>query len=273
MLTRSKTAWLIQQGVRPYYLFYNIMDNLPEDGGENEQEPEGSDHEHEEDQEAQEEEPDAGAGQAPPTVASSHNVPLPTGMVPYKIQPFTGAHSEDAHEFLEDFCEYCRLYKLTNQQTKHLFVLCLRDRAKRWFRSTFEDVDTTDCTTIFEQFKQKFYQQGINWEKEIGFEALRQNFSEPVQSYSQRVEKAAAKLGKSDLAMLQSFVRGLLPVYKKTVLSRGPSTFEEAVRIATLLQSAEIVAEDGRQGDLNTQTLKELISQVKQMKRTGHLDQ
>ena len=71
MLTRSKTAGLIQQGVNPSHLFYNIMDNLPEDGGENEQELEGSDHEHEEDQEAQEEEPDAGAGQTPPTVASS----------------------------------------------------------------------------------------------------------------------------------------------------------------------------------------------------------
>ena len=52
------------------------MDNLPEDGDENELGQEGSDHEHEEDQEAQEEEPDTGAGQTLPTVVPNNNMSL-----------------------------------------------------------------------------------------------------------------------------------------------------------------------------------------------------
>ena len=170
----------------------------------------------------------------PPTPSPMH-LPILAGMVPYKISPFTGTQGEDAAEFLTDFCEYSRLYHLTNAQTKNLFGMCLKERAKRWFRQTFPSPEGSSCESIFESFKAEFYTSGIDWEREISYDSLKQMHIETVHAYALRVEKLANKLGKSDLTMLQTFVRGLLPTYKRTVLSRGPSTFAEALKIATLL--------------------------------------
>lgn len=218
---------------------------------------------------------DVGIAQAPPPtpgivppvppVPSPAHLPIPAGMVPYKITPFSGTQGEDAAEFLTDFCEYARLYHLTNVQTKNLFIMCLRERAKRWFRQSFPNPEGSSCEAIFEQFKLEFYTSGIDWEREISYDSLRQLHIETVHAYALRVEKLATKLGKSDITMLQTFVRGLLPTYKRTVLSRGPTSFAEALKIATLLESAEVVTNDTTGQDQARFSYNELSAQVQEV--------
>ena len=116
----------------------------------------------------------------PPTPSPMH-LPIPAGMVPYKISPFTGTQGEDAAEFLTDFCEYARLYHLTNAQTKNLFIMCLKERAKRWFRQTFPNPEGSSCESIFESFKAEFYTSGIDWEREISYDSLKQTHIETIQ--------------------------------------------------------------------------------------------
>ena len=200
-----------------------------------------------------------------PPIPSPVHLPIPAGMVPYKITPFSGTQGEDAAEFLTDFCEYARLYHLTNVQTKNLFIMCLKERAKRWFRQSFPNPEQSSCEAIFEQFKLEFYTSGIDWEREIPYDSLRQLHIEMVHAYASRVEKLATKLGKSNLTMLQTFVRGLLPTYKRTVLSRGPTTFAEALKIATLLESAEVITNDTTPGEQARLSYNELSAQVQEV--------
>lgn len=168
-------------------------------------------------------------------------LPIPHDLIPFKIPPFSGKYTDNAQDFLVDFCEYARLSQLTVQQTKVLFIMSLKDKAKRWFRTHFPDPDLATCEEIFQSFKDQFYPVGINWAEEMSLEAIKQDFTESVSAYASRLETAANKLEKTDVAILQSFIRGLLPVYKKTVLSRGPTTFAEARNMAQLLQNAELL--------------------------------
>ena len=191
--------------------------------------------------------------------------PLPSGITACKVPTFGASQKEDPSEFLQDFCEYAKLYHLNNSQTKHLFLMSLKDRAKRWFRINFPEFDGVECSTIFNAFKEEFYPQGIDWEKEISYDTLKQQYAESVHSYALRVEQLATKLNKSDVGMMQTFIRGLLPTYKRSVLSRGPMSFKEACKIATLLQSAETVTQEDEQQDKTLRTLNELVTQVNQL--------
>ena len=168
-------------------------------------------------------------------------LPILHDLIQFKIQPFSGAYTDNAQDFLVDFCEYARLSQLTVQQTKVLFIMSLRDKAKRWFRTNFPDPDLYTCEEIFQNFKDQFYPVGINWAEEMSLEAIKQDFTESISAYASRVETAANKLEKPDVAVLQSFIRGLLPMYKKSVLSRGPTTFAEARNMAQLMQNAELL--------------------------------
>ena len=57
---------------------------------------------------------------------------------------------------------------------------------------------------------------------------------------------------------MQTFIRGLLPIYKRTVLSRGPLNFEEACRIA----------QEDVQQDTTMRTLNDFVTQVNQLQST-----
>ena len=73
----------------------------------------------------------------------------------------------------------------------------------------------------------------------MSLEAIRQDIAEPVAAYAARIETATSKLDKSDVSTLQLFIRGLLPVFKKSVLSEGPTTFAEANKLAQMHQTAD----------------------------------
>ena len=129
--------------------------------------------------------PDGPLPGPPPVIASTDEtlpVPttqalsfLPTGMLPFRLIPFSGSQNEDAAEFLTDFCEYAKVYSLSNTQSKHLFMMSLRDGAKQWIRQKFQaDFDTTPCEQMLDAFKDKFYPKGVNWPVELEFEALKQ---------------------------------------------------------------------------------------------------
>ena len=103
---------------------------------------------------------------APTTQAVS----LPTGMLPFRLTPFSGSQNEDAAECLADFCEYAKAYSLSNTQSKHLFMMSLRDGAKQWIHQKFQaDFDTTPCEQMLDAFKDKFYPKDINWQVELEF--------------------------------------------------------------------------------------------------------
>ena len=206
--------------------------------------------------------PLAPAQAAPPV----HAIPLPPGVLPFKLVPFSGTQAEDATEFLADFCEYAKAYSLTNDQSKHLFMMSLKDRAKQWIRQRFNgEFDTTPCEEILDAFKEKFYPRGINWAVELEYESLKQIPGQTVQQYASQVEKLGTKLGKNDMTVMQTFVCGLLPTYKRAVLSRGPTTFNEAQQIASLIQNAEIVTSSDPKPDGTTFVIKELIDKIQQI--------
>ena len=198
-----------------------------------------------------------------PPVAQPALLPLPQDLVPFRIEPFHGKYSENAQEFLVDFCEYARIYRLTVQQTKGLFIMSLKDRAKRWFRKQFPDPELVTCEQIFQNFKDQFYPAGINWAEEMSLEAIRQDIAEPVAVYAARIETAASKLDKTDMSTLQSFIRGLLPVFKKSVLSKGPTTFAEANKLAQMHQNADTLVF----ADSTTDQLTQVTRQLKDLKQ------
>lgn len=212
----------------------------------------------------------------PAATPVARHIQLPSGAVPYKLQPFAGLHSENAEEFLTDFREYAKLYSLSSDQTKNLFVLCLKDRAKRWFRSTFPDVEATSYEDVFKAFEQEFFKtNGIDWQKESTLDTIKQYHTDSVHAYGYKVEKLAAELKKPDLSQLQAFVRGLLPVYKKAVLAKGPKTFKEALEMAALAENAELVLASGEsqsEPDDTRQLLKRLSLQISQMDRKDQTD-
>ena len=115
---------------------------------------------------------------------------------------------------------------------------------------------------MLDAFKEKFYPKGINWQMELEFVALKQLPGQTVQQYASQVEKIGSKLAKSDITVMQTFVRGLLPAYKRAVLSRGPTTFQEAQQVASLLQNAEIVTSNDPKVDGTHLVLKELMDKI-----------
>ena len=57
---------------------------------------------------------------------------------------------------------------------------------------------------------------------------------------------------------LQSFIRGLLPVFKKSVLSKGPTTFAEANKLAQMHQNADTLVFADSTADQLTQVTRQL---------------
>ena len=52
---------------------------------------------------------------------------------------------------------YKRLLAVRNAQIKHLFLMSLKDRAKRWFRTSYPNTEEVGCRDLFEEFKKQFY--------------------------------------------------------------------------------------------------------------------
>ena len=104
------------------------------------------------------------------------------------------------------------------------------------------------------QIQKQFYPKGIDWDKEINYDFLKQQYTESAHNYTHRIGQLSTKFKKAGIVMMQTFIRGLL--------SKGSMSFEEALDITALLKSAKMIKPECADQEVMNRTLKGLVSQV-----------
>ncbi|XP_071118331.1 uncharacterized protein [Haliotis cracherodii] len=152
---------------------------------------------------------------------------------------FTGRDTTHAAEWLDRFLHFGNFKKWTDAQKVEVFPLFLKDSAYLWYKdfipSLGEDIIIFD--EVERLFRDKYVHPTDRWALLESFVSRRLSPTEPIDTYLADLTQTASLLGKTDMDLMDAFVRGLDDGTKQHVLMKQPTALNEAVSFARLARS------------------------------------
>lgn len=151
-----------------------------------------------------------------------------------QLRAFTGHIDEDVRDFIVQFEAMCALRKWPAEQRSHIIGFYLAGHAREWYSSLSADA-RADYGQLIESLKAHF--DGQTYLRRQEMSNRRQRADESVDSYAQDISRRARSLGLSESDKIHKFIQGLLPGLQEHVVMARPSTFKDAVELATIKAS------------------------------------
>ncbi|XP_048252709.1 uncharacterized protein LOC125380964 [Haliotis rufescens] len=152
---------------------------------------------------------------------------------------FTGKDTTHAAEWLDRFLHFGNFKKWTDAQKVEVFPLFLKDSAYLWYKdlipSLGEDIIIFD--EVEKLFRDKYIHPTDRWALLESFVSRRLSPTEPIDTYLADLTQTASLLGKTDMDLMDAFVRGLDDGTRQHVLMKQPTALNEAVSFARLARS------------------------------------
>ncbi|XP_048258006.1 uncharacterized protein LOC125383567 isoform X1 [Haliotis rufescens] len=152
---------------------------------------------------------------------------------------FTGRDTTHAAEWLDRFLHFGNFKKWTDAQKVEVFPLFLKDSAYLWYKDLIPSLG--EEIIIFDEverlFRDKYVHPTDRWALLEFFVSRRLSPTEPIDTYLADLTQTASLLGKTDMDLMDAFVRGLDDGTRQHVLMKQPTALNEAVSFARLARS------------------------------------
>lgn len=184
-----------------------------------------------------------------------------------QLRAFTGHADEDVRDFIVQFEAMAALRKWPADQRSHIIGFYLAGHAREWYSSLPADVRSTYAQLI-ESLKAHYDGQTYLRRQEMNNRVQRSN--ESVNEYAQDISRRARSLGLSESDTIHKFIQGLLPDLQEHVVMTRPTTYKDAVELATIkssFQSTKPVCGVSVHPSTEVQVLQSQINDLKEQLR------
>ena len=155
---------------------------------------------------------------------------------------FGGMPDEDPVTFLSSFTGYAKYYHGEDENAFWaLFPMYLVGRARSWHGKLSEDTKE-HWQNLKDAFSEKYAISGDDTRRDTILER-RQSEGETVAAFSKDIDSRLNRVAAGDAERRKVFIRGLLPHIRADVLSKTPTTFEEAERLAEESERLHVLRE------------------------------
>ena len=199
------------------------------------------------------------------------------------VEPFFGLSTENPKLWLTRFENFCELNKLKPETRKCAFHLYMKGPAEIWASELPDDRKAT-YEILKNEFLQYFDTQTSRWSDEHGLSEKKQHGSEPIELYIADMRSRFSRLNKSPDDKLAYFVRGLRNGIKRFVISRNPSTLEDAEQLSRLGSTLETIlpseipnhdsvssiVTNGNELNLKIEKQQEILNDIQQQLKQGN---
>ena len=182
----------------------------------------------------------------PPHSSPPHSPQLQSAMatanIPHQLMPEPFKGTQDVDLWLNKFTQFAQLQNWDEARQLALMPLLLQDQALVWFDSLSDDQKVS-----WAAFKENFYKryrppEAPRWLRLRQFADRKQQPHESVEDYFQHMTRQGQQLGKDTTDIMERVVAGLLPAISRFVMTRNPTTIQQALDYA---QIASVLEQDG----------------------------
>ena len=167
-------------------------------------------------------------------------MPNEHGLVPEK---FTGEFYSNANTFMSRFKEYAEYRNAANKDILKLFPMMLNKRAYEWYQSQSEDIKR-DWNALESAFNEKYGPTSKSFVEQTLLLDKTQGTSESVREYAAEMAKRFALAGTSEVESRKIFMTGLKTELKPYVISKTPTSWSEAEKVAIEAEQIFTMQED-----------------------------
>ena len=171
---------------------------------------------------------------------------------------FDGALGSDPVAWIFKFELYAQLKGLSEESRRACFILCMNDVAAVWIKS-LKDATTKSWDKLKAEFNTRFGENTAdNSDRMQAVWTAKQNTSEPVRNYYDRIISMAADLDMSEQLLTSAIQAGLKPTIKQFVARNQPNSLKDLLECAILAESTDYHTFDAALPGSITSTLQRL---------------